>query len=100
MGNGGLRVPYITIEVRDLFGNKSDRVEVPDDVAVNRLLVLLVERLNYPRFDATGGQLLSYRLHHIGTQKQLLDDQSLAQSGVRDGDALRLVPEITAGRLD
>lgn len=88
---------YITIEIRDLFGNKSDRVEVPDDVAVNRLLVVLVERLNYPRFDATGGQLLSYRLHHIGTQKQLLDDLTLAASGVRDGDALRLVPEITAG---
>ncbi|MBM3296701.1 MAG: hypothetical protein FJY83_03785 [Candidatus Aminicenantes bacterium] len=88
---------YITIEIRDLFGNKSDRVEVPDDVAVNRLLVVLVERLNYPRFDATGGQLLSYRLHHIGTQKQLLDELTLAASGVRDGDALRLVPEITAG---
>jgi len=90
-------VSYITIEIRDLFGNKSDRVEVPDDVAVNRLLVVLVERLNYPRFDATGGQLLSYRLHHIGTQKQLLDELTLAASGVRDGDALRLVPEITAG---
>lgn len=92
-------MPYLTIEVRDLFGNKSDQVEVPDDVAINRLLVLLIERLAYPRYDATGGQLLSYKLHHLGTQKQLLDDQTLAQSGVRDGDALRLIPEITAGGL-
>jgi hypothetical protein len=92
-------LPYLTIEVRDLFGNKSDQVEVPDDVAINRLLVLLIERLAYPRYDATGGQLLSYKLHHLGTQKQLLDDQTLAQSGVRDGDALRLIPEITAGGL-
>ncbi|MGB9004702.1 MAG: EsaB/YukD family protein [Candidatus Aminicenantales bacterium] len=92
-------MPYLTIEVRDLFGNKSDQVEVPDDVPINRLLVLLIERLAYPRYDATGGQLLSYKLHHLGTQKQLLDDQTLAQSGVRDGDVLRLIPEITAGGL-
>jgi uncharacterized ubiquitin-like protein YukD len=92
-------LPYLTIEVRDLFGNKSDQAEVPDDVPINRLLVLLIERLAYPRYDATGGQLLSYKLHHLGTQKQLLDDQTLAQSGVRDGDVLRLIPEITAGGL-
>lgn len=92
-------MPYLTIEVRDLFGNKSDQAEVPDDVPINRLLVLLIERLAYPRYDATGGQLLSYKLHHLGTQKQLLDDQTLAQSGVRDGDVLRLIPEITAGGL-
>jgi hypothetical protein len=57
----------------------------------------LVERLNFPRFDGTMGQLLSYKLHHQASKKQLLDDQNLEEAGVRDGDILRLIPEITAG---
>lgn len=90
-------MPYITIAVWDATGNKKEMAEVPDDVAVNRIVVVLVERLNCPTYDPTGGQLLSYKLHHQATKKQLLDDQTLHQAGVKDGDAVRLIPEITAG---
>ncbi len=88
---------YINIEVWDATGNKKDNAEVPDDVAVNRIVVLLVDRLNYPRYDATGGQLLSYKLHHQATKKQLIDDQSLHLADVKDGDVVRLIAEIVAG---
>ena len=88
---------YINIEVWDATGNKKNIVEVPDDVFINRIIVLLVERLSYPKFDASGGQLLSYKLHHQATRKQLIDTQTLIQSDVKNNDIIRLIPEIIAG---
>jgi hypothetical protein len=88
---------YITIEVWDATGNKKEMVEVPDDVPANRIVVVLIDRLNFPTYDPTGGQLLSYKLHHQSSKKQLIDDQTLHQAVVKNGDVLRLIPEITAG---
>ena len=88
---------YINIEIWDATGNKKVFVEVPDDSLVKRIIVLLIDRLNYPKFDASGGQLLSYKLHHQVTRKQLLDDQTLRDAGVLEGDIVRLIPEIIAG---
>ncbi|MBT3288592.1 MAG: hypothetical protein HN380_14690 [Victivallales bacterium] len=39
----------------------------------------------------------SYKFHHKATGRQLLDEQTLRDAGVRDGDVLRVQPEITAG---
>lgn len=88
---------YINIEIWDATGNKKKLVEVPDDVQIKRIVVLLIEKLNYPKFDATGGMLLSYKLHHQATRKQLIDEQTLTSASVKDGDILRLIPEIIAG---
>lgn len=86
----------IRMRVSDISGSRVNEVEAPDDVAVNRLLVVLIERLNLP-LNSPDGQLMSYKLHHRRTGSQLLDSQTLAQAGVTDGDELRLQPEITAG---
>jgi len=40
---------------------------------------------------------MSYKFHHKASGKQLTDDQTLADAGVKDGDVMRLQPEITAG---
>lgn len=87
----------IVIEVWDPTGSKRQQAEVPDDVAVNRLLVVLTEKLNLPRL-GPDGQLLSYKFHHKTSGTQLLDRQTLKDAGVVDGDIMRLQPEITAGR--
>jgi len=86
----------IKMRVSDISGSRVNEVEAPDDVAVNRLLVVLIERLNLP-LNSPDGQLMSYKLHHRRSSSQLLDNQTLAQAGVQDGDELRLQPEITAG---
>lgn len=88
----------VSIEVWDATGNKRDTIEVPDDIAVNRIAVKLIERLSYPRYDPTGGQLLSYKFHHQRSRKELVDNQTLKQAGVVDGDVVRLVAVIVAGR--
>ncbi len=86
----------ITIQVWDATGSRKQDVEVPEDAPVNRVLVVLVEKMNLPRH-SPDGQLMSYKFHHRATGRQLLDHQSLRESGVSDGDVLRLQPEITAG---
>jgi uncharacterized ubiquitin-like protein YukD len=86
----------ITIEVWDATGNKKQLVELPADAPVNRVVAVLIERMNLPRH-SPDGQLMSYKFHHKASGKQLLDEQSLASADVKNGDILRLQPEITAG---
>ena len=86
----------ITVRILDVSGSRSCDVETPNDVPVNRILVLLVERMNLP-LNSPDGQIMSYKLHHRRTGTQLLDDQTLTEAGVLAGDELRLQPEITAG---
>jgi uncharacterized ubiquitin-like protein YukD len=88
----------LLIEVWDPTGSKRQQAEVPDDVAVNRLLVVLTEKLHLPQ-TGPDGQMLSYKFHHKASGTQLLDRQTLREAGVAPGDILRLQPEITAGRL-
>ena len=87
----------LKIKISDISGSRVNEVEAPDDVPVNRILVVLVERMNLP-LNSPDGQLMSYKLHHRRTGQQLLDSQTLGQAGVIDADELRLQPEITAGR--
>ena len=86
----------MTIEVWDATGNKKQVVEVPSDAAVNRLIAVLVDKLNLPR-NSPDGQMMSYKFHHRASGRQLLDTETLASANVKDGDILRLQPEITAG---
>ena len=87
----------IQIEVWDATGNKRQTVEVPADAAVNRVIAVLVDKMNLPRH-SPDGQLMSYKFHHKGSGRQLMEDETLAGAAVRSGDVLRLQPEITAGR--
>ena len=86
----------ITIEVWDTTGNKKQLVEVPATAAVNRVVAVLVDRMGLPRH-SPDNQLMSYKLHHRATGRQLLDSETLATAVVQNGDILRLQPEITAG---
>ena len=86
----------ITVQIWDATGNKRQEVEMPDDAPVNRLLAVLIEKMNFPQY-APDGQVLSYKVHHRSSGKQLLDEQTQKQASVQPGDVLRLQPEITAG---
>ena len=86
----------ISLEVWDATGNKRLNVTVPSDVAVERILMVLADKLHLPRY-APDGQLMSYKFHHRRLGVQLLDDQTLAQQQVIENDIVRIQPEITAG---
>ncbi len=84
------------VEVWDATGNKKTKAVLPDDEPINKILVLLVDKMNLPRY-SPDGQLMSYKFHHKASSRQLLDDETLDSAAVEDGDVLRIQPEITAG---
>jgi uncharacterized ubiquitin-like protein YukD len=84
------------IRILDVSGSRARDVDAPDDVAVARLIALVVEKMSLP-LNSPDGQIMSYKLHHRRSGQQLLDGQTLADAGVIAGDELRLQPEITAG---
>jgi hypothetical protein len=90
------RMSSLQIEVWDATGNKRQTVEVPAEAEVARVIAVLVDKMNLPRH-SPDGQLMSYKFHHRGPGRQLLEEETLSQAGVQSGDVLRLQPEITAG---
>lgn len=86
----------MNLEVWDATGNKRLTVQVPDDVAVERILMVLADKLHLPKH-SPDGQLMSYKFHHRRLGVQLRDDQSLKDQAVEEGDIVRIQPEITAG---
>ena len=74
---------HLTIEVWDATGNKKQTVEVPADAAVNRLIAVLIEKMNLPR-NSPDGQMMSYKFHHRASGRQLLDSDTLTTADHRD----------------
>ena len=86
----------INVTVYDSTENKRVPVELPDNAPANKLITALVEKLTLPK-NGPDGAPLSYKFHHKNTGKQVQDSATLSAAGIKDGDTLRLQPEITAG---
>ncbi len=86
----------IDVVISDATGSKEQDATVPSDVPVIRLIAKLVELMHLP-LNGPDSQPLAYKFHHKASGRQLRDDETLAQAGVRPGDTLRLLAEITAG---
>lgn len=86
----------LNVTIVDATGNKEQKVGLPDDVKCGIIMVKLVEKIKLP---STGpdGNPISYKFIHKSTGRQLLELQTLSEAGVKEGDVLRLQPEITAG---
>ena len=89
-------MPNINVTVFDSTENKRVPVELPDDAPANKIIAVLVEKLMLPK-NGPDGAPLSYKFHHKNSGRQIQDGQTLEQAAVKDGDVLRLQPEITAG---
>ena len=88
----------VNVIVVDATGNKEQKVGLPDDIKCGIIMVKLVEKIKLPSVGPDGNPI-SYKFIHKVTGKQLLETQTLAEAGIRDGDVLRLQPEITAGAV-
>jgi len=86
----------INVIIIDATGNKEQRAGLPDDIAIGRIMIKLVEKMNMPLVGPDGNPI-SYKFIHKASGMQLLETNTLRDANVRDGDVLRLQPEITAG---
>ena len=86
----------INVTIIDATGNKSQNATLPDDAPVGRIIGKLIQMMNLPVTDPGGGQM-SYKFQHKASGMQLVDEQTLNEANVQDGDVLRLMPEVTAG---
>jgi uncharacterized ubiquitin-like protein YukD len=86
----------LNVTVYDSTENKRVPVEVPDDAPANKIIAVLIDKLMLPK-NGPDGAPLSYKFHHKNSGRQIQEMQTLGQAGVKDGDILRLQPEITAG---
>lgn len=86
----------IDVTVIDVTGSREQVASLPDDAPVRRVIAKLVELMGLP-MNGPDGAPLSYRFHHKSSGRQLADAETLSTAGVREGDVLRLTPEIVAG---
>lgn len=89
----------LNVVIVDATGNKEQKVGLPDDIKCGIIMVKLVEKIKLPSVGPDGNPI-SYKFIHKVTGRQLLEMQTLSDAGVKDGDVLRLQPEITAGAED
>lgn len=86
----------VSVVIVDATGNKEQKVGLPDDIKTGIIMIKLIEKIKLPSVGPDGNPI-SYKFVHKVTGRQLLETQTLAQAGVKNGDVLRLQPEITAG---
>ncbi len=89
-------MPKVNVMIVDVTGNKEQEAALPDDAPVSRIIAKLVQMMSLPA-NGPDGQPISYKFIHKSSGKQISDEQSLSEANVKDGDVLRLQPEITAG---
>ena len=87
----------VNVKIIDATGNKEQEATLPDDAAVRRIISKIVQMMSLPSTGPDGAPM-SYKFHHKASGMQLTDEQTLLEANVKDGDVLRLQPEITAGR--
>lgn len=86
----------VNVVIVDATGNKEQKVGLPDDIKCGIIMVKLIEKIKLPSVGPDGNPI-SYKFIHKVTGRQLLETQTMAEAGIKDGDVLRLQPEITAG---
>ena len=89
----------LNVIIADTTGNKEQKVGLPDDIKCGIIMVKLVEKVKLPSV-GPDGNMISYKFVHKASGRQLLETQTLREAGVKDGDVLRLQPEITAGAVN
>lgn len=88
----------VNVTIVDTTGNKEQKVGLPDDIKIGVIMVKLIEKIKLPSIGPDGNPI-SYKFIHKVSGRQLLDTQTLSDANIKNGDVLRLQPEITAGAV-
>ena len=88
----------LQLTVVDEAGGKETKVKSPDQWTTNKLVDIFVKKMNLKTV-SRDGQPISYQATLKRTGETLEDKKTLADSGVKDGDVIRLSERITHGMV-
>ncbi len=86
----GHSIRKVRVTVVDSAGGKTVTAELPATAPISRLLPALVTKMNLP-------SNITYGMQHWESGKQLTSSDTLSSAGVKEGNTLRLVPNVSAG---
>jgi len=98
MSYGGTSDPTgVQVTFLDQTGAKSVKAVIAFTVPVSRIIPNIITKMNLPA-TSPDGQPMSYALDHKEGGRRLLENWTLVDAGIRDGDHLIVYPEVVAGR--
>ena len=98
MSYGGTPDPTGTqVTFLDQTGAKSVKAVIAFSVPVSRIIPNIITKMNLPA-NSPDGQPMSYSLDHKEGGRRLLENMTLLEGGVQNGDHLIVYPEVVAGR--
>lgn len=80
----------IQVTITDQAGGKTVQAKLPTDAPMSRLVPALVTKMSLPNN-------VTYGIQHKQSGNKLQQTDTLGGVGVKDGDTLRLLPDVTAG---
>jgi len=83
----------VVVTVTDQAGGKTVQAELPVNAQMSRLLPALITKMQLP-------SNVQYGIQHKQSGRQLQSEDTLSSVGVKEGDTLRLLPNVTAGIAD
>lgn len=96
MSYGGGEPSGVQVTFLDQTGAKSVKAVIAPSVPVSRIIPNIITRMQLPA-TSPDGQPMSYALDHKEGGRRLLENWTMADAGVRDGDHLIVYPEVVAG---
>jgi hypothetical protein len=98
MSYGGSADPSgIQVTFLDQTGAKSVKAVIAFSVPVSRIIPNIITKMNLPA-TSPDGQPMSYALDHKEGGRRLLENWTLVEAGIQNGDHLIVYPEVVAGR--
>ena len=98
MSYGGSADPSgIQVTFLDQTGSKSVKAVIAFTVPVSRIIPNIITKMNLPT-TSPDGQPMSYALDHKEGGRRLLENWTLVEGGIQNGDHLIVYPEVVAGR--
>ena len=97
MSYGGTSDPSgVQVTFLDQTGAKSVKAVIAFAVRDSRIIPNIITKMNLPA-TSPDGQPMSYALDHKEGGRRLLENWTLVDAGIRDGDHLIVYPEVVAG---
>ena len=97
MSYGGNADPSgIQVTFLDQTGSKSVKAVIAFTVPVSRIIPNIITKMNLPT-TSPDGQPMSYALDHKEGGRRLLENWTLVEGGIQNGDHLIVYPEVVAG---